>query len=172
MLPEHTTRWTWIRTQVPCSSSTASRPVPQSVVPARAPLPVGCTVSTPKKQQQSKPSFTRPKQPPPIQQRARELEVTVSNVNTSQNTKVIEQFSFPSTPLPEIPVGGRLQHFTGQWFKLSKDKRLIEMVTNCPVKLVTPPPSKQMPPVSMSSEERSAAREQIHNFLQKKAIIR
>ena len=88
----------------------------------------------------------------------------------NKNTKVIHLL--PSVPHPEIPVGGRLQHFKSEWFKLTKDPELIQMISGCHVKLCECPPSKQMPSVTMSSNQKMAAHQHIAELLQKKAIVK
>ena len=67
------------------------------------------------------------------------MEVNKHGGQHGKNTKVINLF--PSTPHPDIPVGGRLKHFKGEWFKLTKDPDLIQMISGCPVNLCETPPS-------------------------------
>ena len=69
-------------------------------------------------------------------------------------------------------MGGRLKHFKTEWFKLTKDPELIQMISGCTVNLSESPPSKQMPSVTMSSDERTAACQHIAELLQKKAIVK
>ena len=85
------------------------------------------------------------------------------------NDKVLHLF--PKIPKPDLPVGGWLKYFKSNWFNLTKDPKLIEMVTSCPIKLTVPPPNKHMPPIHMSKAERTAAREHIAALLKKQAII-
>ena len=42
---------------------------------------------------------------------------------------------FPSLPQPDIPIGGRLKHFTNQWYKLTKDPEVVSMITGCDIKI-------------------------------------
>ena len=93
------------------------------------------------------------------------------NQTIQNNDKVLHLF--PSLPRPDLPVGGRLKYFKSKWYTLTKDPKLIEMVTSCPIKLLhPPPPDKHMPPIHMSNLEKSAAREHIASLLKKKAIVR
>ena len=85
------------------------------------------------------------------------------------NNKVLHLF--PKIPKPDLPVRGQLKYFKSNWFTLTKDPNLIEMVTSCPIKLVNPPPNKHMPLIHMSKMERAATREHIASLLKKHAIV-
>ena len=77
----------------------------------------------------------------------------------------------PPLPYPDIPVSGHLKFFKSEWFKLTKDPKLIQMVSACPINLIKEPTPTHSHPISMSSTQRNAARAHIHKLLAKNVII-
>ena len=105
-------------------------------------------------------SWPQPKPKPPT---------PVTMTSSADNSKVLSQF--PLIPSPHIPVGGRLKHFISQWYKLTHDPTVINMVKGCSVDRCLPLPSKTtMRELPMSSHESKAASEHIQSLLDKKAI--
>ena len=77
-----------------------------------------------------------------------------------------------SIPFPDIPVGGRLKLFKDEWFKISNDKEIRDMVSGMHISLDTVPVQKSIPkPLNMGNQQKQAARDQIATLLEKKAII-
>ena len=86
--------------------------------------------------------------------------------------KVTDLFDI-SVPKPHIPVGGRLKWFKSQWYNLTKDPKLIEMISGCPIRISRPLPSNtSVRDIRMNSKEMSAAREHISELLAKNAVVK
>ena len=77
-----------------------------------------------------------------------------------------------SIPFPHIPVGGRLRLFTSEWYTLTKDPEIIQMVVGCPIDLKENiDHNRPMKELKFSPEEEKAADDHIAKLLQKNAIV-
>ena len=77
-----------------------------------------------------------------------------------------------SIPFPDVPVGGRLKLFQHEWFKISNDQEIRDMVSGMYISLELLPVQHTIPtPLNMGKEQKQAASEQIATLLSKKAII-
>ena len=74
---------------------------------------------------------------------------------------------------PNIPIGGRLKYFVKEWYKLTSDPRVIDMVKGMHITLDKFPKQTHIPRLlKLTPAERQAANEQITKLLSKKAIVR
>ena len=74
---------------------------------------------------------------------------------------------------PDLPVGGRLRYFLSQWFSITSDPEVIDMVRGMHIEFSDLPHSQVSAPPSLifSTEECAAADEHISTLLQKRAIV-
>ena len=76
-----------------------------------------------------------------------------------------------STPRPELPVGGRLQHFVREWEQITSDPFILNMVRGMSLDLTEFPRQTTLPhEIKMSQEETQAAETNIDQLLEKGAI--
>ena len=85
----------------------------------------------------------------------------------------VNNFPFDvSVPKPDIPVGGHLKFFKSQWYKITKDPHLLQMVSACPLHITNPIPcNNSVREIKMNKIETEAACAHIQELLKKKAII-
>ena len=61
---------------------------------------------------------------------------------------------------PNIPIGGRLKFFVHEWYKLTSDPRVIDIVKGMHITLDKFPKQKHLPcPLKLSPIEKQAANE-------------
>ena len=76
-----------------------------------------------------------------------------------------------STPLPHIPVGGRLRFFLDEWKKFTSDPFILDMVSGMSLDLTDIPLQESLPhEIKMNAVETAAAERHIKELLQKGAI--
>ena len=79
---------------------------------------------------------------------------------------------FNKIPKPEIPVGGRLKYFITEWYKITTDPQIINMVKGCDIPLDKPLPSvKPKPDLIRNKDEIAFAKLHIQELLDKNAIV-
>ena len=77
-----------------------------------------------------------------------------------------------SIPKPDIPVAGHLKYFKSNWYKITQDPHLLQMILACPIHVSRPFPSQtSVREIKMSMDENKAARDHIQELLRKKAIV-
>ena len=73
---------------------------------------------------------------------------------------------------PHLPVGGRLKHFVSEWYKITSDPRILDIVKGMHIDLNNIPRQRNPPfPLKLSPAEIEAADTQIKTLLEKRAII-
>ena len=90
---------------------------------------------------------------------------------SSQNDQVLHLF--PKLPKPEVPVGGRLWHFISNWYKISKDQCILEMVSGCQIDLADDwslPSDNTVHEIKLSRKEDLFAQNHIEELLTQNAI--
>ena len=90
---------------------------------------------------------------------------------SSQNDQVIHLF--PKLPKPDVPVGSHLQHFISNWYKISKDQCILEMVSGCPTDLADDwslPSDNTVHEIKLSPKDDLFSQNHIEELLTKNAI--
>ena len=92
---------------------------------------------------------------------------------TTEKLKVNTPTPFDiSVPKQNIPVGGRLKFFKSQWYNLTRDPQIIEMILGCPIELAkTLPQNNTVCEIKMNKVETEYAKQHIQELLAKRAIV-
>ena len=157
-----TWRFPWLSKQLGPKPRWLSKPVEireQGTIQLPEPKKKGMQKRSRPKQQQHQPTAPKKLKSPPPPQSPTHLQ------------QVKPPFDL-CIPKPEIPVGGRLKHFKSQWYNLTKDPKIIQMISGCPIEVLnTLPVNNSVREIKMSKSEMAIAREHIEELLRKHAII-
>ena len=89
-----------------------------------------------------------------------------------KGTSTIELTEAMKESKPHLPVGGRLKHFVSEWYKITSDPRVLDIVKGMHIDLNNILRQRNPPfPLKLSRAEIKAADDQIKTLLKKWVII-